>query len=137
MSASLYDFRDLDLLLKLADEADEEGWVEIGEMADAIGVKDNRSIGSRFAWMKRYGMLDYDEKRKLWKLTPAAERVTQARLKAAAARQLQELPEEQMVDVMASVTTHWSYASPMTAAMLRREFLYGTQPGMRNGRRRR
>ena len=78
--------------------------------------------------MRRYGMLEFDERRKMWRLTPAAERVTEARLRAAASTQIEELPDEVMVEVMSKVTQRYMHGSPLVATMLRREFQYGTQP---------
>ena len=38
--ASLYDFRDLDLMHRLADEGDDEGWIETEHLARALGLGD-------------------------------------------------------------------------------------------------
>jgi hypothetical protein len=136
VSASLFDFRDLDVLLKLEAEADDQGWIETAILAETMGVDGNRAVGSRLGWMRRYGMVKYDENKRMWRLTPGAHRVIAARLDAAAAKGLKVMKDEEMIGVMSSVTTHYQHASPMVAAMLRREFLYGTQPGLRrNGRR--
>jgi hypothetical protein len=127
--ASLYDFRDLDLLLKIEAEADEEGWLETEQAARSLGFGDDqRPLGIRFSWMRRYGMLEFDERRKMWRLTPAAQRVTEARLRAAATRQIEELPDEVMIEVMSKVTQRYLHGSPMVATMMRREFRFGTQP---------
>jgi hypothetical protein len=126
--ATLYDFRDLDLLLKLEAEADEEGWVETAHAAASLGFDDNAiPIARRFSWMRRYGMLEFDPVRRMWRLTPAAERVTEARLRAAQTRTLEELPDELMVEVMSKVTQRYLHGSPMVATMLRREFAFGTK----------
>lgn len=124
---SLYDFRDLDLLLKIAEEGDNDGGVTTAEIAEALGTKDIHNVSSRFAWMKRYGMLERDEKTGAWYMTQGAKRVMAARIKAAASRQLETLPDETMVDVMSHVTLRWRLGDPMIAQMLRREFLFGTQ----------
>ena len=127
--ATLYDFRDLDLMLKLEDEADDEGWAETESMARALGFEDNaRMIGTRFAWMKRYGMLERDDRRKMWRLTIAGRRVVQAKLRAATSREIEALEDEAFVDVMAKVGQRYRHGSSMIAQMLRREFLYGTSP---------
>ena len=126
--ATLYDFRDLDLMLKIDSEGDAEGWVEAGRMADSLGFGDETSpIARRLAWMKRYGMLEYDDKAHLWRLSPGGRRVADARVRASAASQIEKLPDEAFVEVMASVTTRYWRGDPMTAHMLRREFLYGTR----------
>jgi hypothetical protein len=125
--ASLYDFRDLDLMLRL----NEEGEVEAREVSEAIGLGEDgtHAVGIRLAWMRRFGMVEFDPEKKLWRLSEGGERVTKAKLRAAAARSLIELPDEAMVEVVASVTSHYRHAeNPMIAHMLRREFAYGTRP---------
>lgn len=126
--ATLYDFRDLDLLLKLEAEGDADGFLDTENLARSLGFEEASKIASRLSWMRRYGMLDFDPQRRLWRLTPGAHRVTQARLKAAQANVIEKLPDEAMVDVMANVTTRYRLGDPMVAAMLRREFLFGTKP---------
>jgi hypothetical protein len=126
-SANLYSFRDLDLLLKLQEEADEEGWVETAAAAESLGFERGLAVSTRFSWMRRFGMLEFDHKRKMWRLTPAAQRVTEARLRAAHAKTMEELPDELMVDVMSKVTQRYRHSDPMLATMLRREFAFGTQ----------
>ena len=126
--ATLYDFRDLDLLLKLEKEADLEGWVETAAAADALGFGDNSlPISRRFAWMRRYGMLEFDPRRKMWRLTPGAQRVTEARTRAAGAKRMERLDDESLIEVMSKVTQRYLHGSPLVASMLRREFLYGTK----------
>ena len=121
--ATLYDFRDLDLLLKMGRDKE---W-ETEDLAEALGQPDNiRGVGSRLAWMKRYGMLTRSEKG-LWYPTHGAQRVTESRLRAAQAKTMEDLPDELMVEVMAKVTQRYMHGSAMLASMLRREFLFGTQ----------
>ena len=126
--ATLYDFRDLDLMLKLVAEGDDEGWLDTENLARSLGFEEPLKISSRLSWMRRYGMLDFDERRRMWRLSPAGERVSKARLKAAQVNAIERLPDEAMVDVMASVTTRYRLGEPVLAHMLRREFLYGTSP---------
>ena len=117
---------------KIRAEGGEEGWLESQALAESLGFERARQVGTRLAWMRHYGMLEYDEERKLWRLTEGGERVTKAKLRAAQARELETLPDEAMIEVMASVTTHYRYADdPMIAHVLRREFLFGTQPQKR------
>jgi|SRR5262252_2523791 len=121
--ATLYDFRDLDLLLKLG--KDKEWSTE--DFAEALGQPENlHGVGSRLAWMRRYGMLTRSE-RGLWYPTHAAERVTEARLIAAQAKTMDALPDELMIEVMSRVTQRYMHGSPMIASMLRREFMFGTK----------
>lgn len=122
--ASLYEFRDLDLMHKIA----AEGMVRTDELAEAIGLGSSRNpnVGTRLAWMRRYGMV---RRRKdgLWLLTDGGERVVTARSRAAALQELQELPSEALIETMASVVSRYRLVDEMTAAMLRREFMFGTQ----------
>ena len=128
--STLYDFRDLDLMLKLAAEG---GEAETWELTEALGFaeQDRQGVAIRLSWMRRYGMLEFDEERRLWRLSPGGERVAAARVKAAASRQIEALPDEAMVEVMASVTSRYRHGDPMVADLLRREFLFGTQKGRR------
>jgi len=138
MHFSLYDFRDLDLMLKLADEGDEEGWVETRALASALGVEEGEKVngvGIRLSWMRRYGMLEFDDKQKLWRLSPSGERVVRARTRAAATKQIDTVPDEALVDVMAHVTSRYRLGDPVMATMLRREFQFGTSPHSRVWRR--
>jgi hypothetical protein len=127
MGASLYDFRDLDLLLKLEAEGDSEGWVETERLANSLGFERAQKVATRLNWMRHYGMLEFDRDRRLWRLTDGAGRVIHARLKASQQRTLEALPDEAMVEVMSAVTQRWQVGNGMLADLLRREFLFGTQ----------
>lgn len=121
--ATLYDFRDLDLLFKLG--RDRQWSTE--DFADALGQPENlHGVGSRLAWMRRYGMLTRTDTG-LWHPTHSATRVVDARLKAAQQQTMEDLPDELMVEVMSRVTQRYMHGSPMLASMLRREFLFGTK----------
>lgn len=126
--ATLYDFRDLDIMLKIAAEGDEEGWVETEALASSLGFEELGAPSSRLSWMRRYGMLEYDSERRLWRLTEGGDRVTRSKLKAGQSKSIEAVPDEAMVEVMASVTTRFRHGEPMLAHLLRREFLYGTAP---------
>lgn len=127
--ASLYDFRDLDLMLTLEDRADEDGWTPTAELASSLGFGDElRAIGIRLGWMRRYGMVEHKDKPdSIWRLTDGGLRVIDARLRAAQTKSIEKLPDEAMVEVMANVTSRFHHGSPMLAHLLRREFMFGTQ----------
>ena len=133
----MYDVRDLDLMLKLRDESNDNGEVTAQELADALGLSDEvRNVAIRLAWMRRYGMLTFNEERRGWSLAAGGQRVVASKLKAAQAERIDALDDGQMVDVMAHVTTRYRYGDPLIATLLRREFAYGTAPQYRqNGRR--
>jgi hypothetical protein len=138
---TMYDVRDLDLMLRMRDEANNDGEITAQELADALGISDDmRNVAIRLAWMRRYGMLTYNPERHGWSLAAGGERVIAAKAKAAVADRIDKVPDEQLVDVMAHVTTRYRYGDPVIATMLRREFAYGTSPRSqvwaRNGRRR-
>jgi hypothetical protein len=126
--ASLYDFRDRDIMFRL-DEATANGGVATSELADLLGFEegDNRPVSIRLAWMRRYGMVVFDDKERLWSLSPSGERVVKAHLRSPALRLVDKMPDESMVEVMAMVTSRYQRGEAMLAHMLRREFLYGTK----------
>jgi len=134
MRASLHDFRDLDLMLKIADEGDDEGWVELRQLASSMGADEAEKLnglGVRFSWMKRFGFLEFDDKAKMWRLSPSGDRIARAKLRAAASKQIEAIPDESIVEVMAHVTSRYRHSDPTTANLLRREFKFGTEPGSR------
>ncbi len=136
-SLTLYDFRDIDLMLKLEQVGDDEGWASTQELAEALGMgEDARAVGMRSAWMRRYGVFDFDEQKRMWRLSSGGQRVAAAKLRAATASSIEKIPDEAMVDVMAHVTTRYRLGDPLMATMLRREFLFGTSRNSRiwNGR---
>lgn len=137
---SLYDFRDIDLMMKL-DETGGAGGATTHELAEAIGMSEDgvQAVAIRSAWMRRYGIFDFDEEKRLWSLSPGGERVVSAKLRAAQARTIEQVPDESLVDVMSHVTSRYRLGDPITATMLRREFLFGTSPRSiaYNGSRRR
>jgi len=131
----LQDFRDLDLMLTVADQFDQAGPLSTADLAGALGMEEDiRSVAVRMAWMRRFGVFDQDAKTRLWKLSSGGARVVEARKIAAAASTLDEIPDAALVEVMANVTARYRLGDPMTAVLLRREFQFGTQPGSRNGR---
>jgi len=136
---TLYDFRDVDLMHKVANEGGAEG-VTSKELAEALGMADDvQAVAIRSAWMRRYGFFDFDAERKLWRLSRGGERIVESDTKASTIDRLEKVPDEQLVDVMAHVTSRYRHGDPLTATLLRREFAYGTSPrsAAYNGSRRR
>lgn len=123
MSASLYDFRDLDLMLALH----ASGGMTSRQLAEALGIP-TAGVGTRASWMRRFGMLDFDERSGVWTLSGGGLRVVEAKRKAAAIRVVEDVPNESLVDVMSHVTARYRLGDPMIATMLRREFAFGTSP---------
>jgi hypothetical protein len=124
---TLFDFRDVDLMHKLAAEGADG--VSSTQLAEALGMEhDVSSVAIRSSWMKRYGFFEFDEERRLWRLSKAGERIVEADERASEIEKLAELPDEKLVDVMAHVTSRYRHGDPVTATLLRREFAYGTAP---------
>jgi hypothetical protein len=100
---------------------------------------DVQAVAIRSAWMRRYGFFDFDEARKLWRLSDAGERIVESDTRASTIERLAKVPDEQLVDVMAHVTSRYRHGDMVTATLLRREFAYGTSPrsAVYNGSRRR
>jgi len=127
--ASLYDFRDLDLMLTMAERGDDEGWSPTHDLASSFGFGDElQALGIRLSWMQRFGMVDVkrDKSESLWRLTDGGLRVIDAKT-AAAHRSIERIPDEAMVEVMADITARFHRGDPMLATMLRREFAFGTK----------
>ena len=128
MSFRVYDFRDTDIMARLL----ELGSIPAADLAAELGAsgdKQGNQIGSRLNWMKRYGMTGYDPKDRTWRISDGGERVLASRRKAAALKAIEALPKEELVEVMAHITSVYRLGDPLLAAMLRREFQYGTWPG--------
>ena len=124
---SLYDFRDTDVMLKL----DGLGPLTAPEMAVEMGLggdDGNRAVGSRMAWMRRFGMVELDEVTRVWKLSPGGERVLASRREAAVKNLIDQMPEHELIEAMAYITSRYRHGDHTLASMLRREFLYGTSP---------
>ena len=129
MSLRLYDMRDLDLMFKLR----EVGGITSKELAEELGLAGDNAhsqVGVRMSWMRRFGMVDFSPKGRTWSLSHGGGRVVESKIRAAMQQELLEIPDEQMIEVMSHVTTRWRLGDPMVAAMLRREFLFGTQRGV-------
>jgi len=123
MSFSMRDFRDFDLMHRLLDT----GPILSKELAHELGRDEFGShLGRRLGWMRHYGMLDRNDAG-LWSLTDGGKRVINARKRARLMDELESLPAEELIDVMAAVTARYRVGDPMIATMLRREFIFGTQ----------
>ena len=135
MGASLYDFRDLDLMLAIADSGD---GLTAAEMAEQIGLGEEgtQAAAIRLSWMRRYGMVKFNDQHRLWTLSSEWPARHRGEAKGGRAQAIDAVPDESLVDVMAHVTTRYIHGDAMTANLLRREFLYGTgQRRNGNGRR--
>src|SRR5262245_48539986 len=93
--ATLYSFRDTDIMFKIAENTNGRG-IAATALAELMGfdAEDGaQPIGMRLVWMKRYGMVAYDEKDKLWNLTRGGQRVTDAHLLAPELKVVEKMPD--------------------------------------------
>lgn len=129
MTATLYDFRDLDLMMRIADDAERR--LSSKDLAENLGLEaeggGTQSVAIRLAWMKRYGFVEFDDKRRDWTLSTAGRRITESRVRAASIKAIEAVPDESMVEVMSHVTARYRLGDPVIANLLRREFMFGTQ----------
>ena len=127
LHATLYDFRDIDIMLKIAAEAN--GGISSTELAEAIGLGEEgaQAVGIRLGWMRKYGFVSRDEEHKTWGLSRSGERITESHLRAAQERTIKAIPDEAMVEVMSHVTARYRHGDPVIAQLLVREFRFGTQ----------
>jgi hypothetical protein len=113
--ATLYDFRDIDIMFKIAESTNGTG-VSSPDLAEMLGFEAEdgaRPIGIRLAWMKRYGMVAYNEREHLWKLSKGGLRVREAHLRAPELKLIDNMPDETMIDVMAHVTSRFQRGETM------------------------
>ena len=107
----------------------ENGGVETRELAEALGFdaeEGGRNVGIRLAWMRRYGMVVFDENHRSWNLSRGGQRVIAASERAPALKVVDQMPDELMIETMAHVTSRFRKGDTMLGHMLRREFRYGT-----------
>jgi hypothetical protein len=126
--ATQYDFRDTDIMFKIA-ENNGHG-ISTLDIADLLGFdkeEGGRPVGIRLAWMKKFGMVAFDDDNRLWSLSQSGRRVTAAHLRAPALRVVESLPDETMVETMGLVLSRFQKGDSMLGHMLRREFVYATQ----------
>jgi hypothetical protein len=127
MSFNLYDFRDLDLMLAVEEAIGDDG-VSTADLAKALGLDEEaQSVAVRMAWMKRYGVFSFNEKRRVWSLTDGGNRVLEANRRSLNGSALDKVPDESMISVMAHVTDRFRRGDALHATLLRREFMFGTQ----------
>jgi hypothetical protein len=75
---TLMDMSDKDLLYTLEEIGDQEGWATAREVAEAVNLdakNRNQCIGGRFAWLKRFGIMDFkmEEGESKWRLNALGE----------------------------------------------------------------
>src|SRR5262249_53617410 len=97
--ATLYDFRDIDIMLKIDEVANGSG-IDVNELAELMGFdaeEGGRPMGGRMRWMRQYGMVVYDDKSKHWALSRSGKRIVGAKLRAPELKIVKEMPDEKMI----------------------------------------
>jgi hypothetical protein len=102
---TITDFADRDLLYALEESADDSGWASASEVARKIGLsrsKPAQCVGSRFAWLRRFGVMDFKIKNGegFWRLNETGESLLHGKDMAASVnRALQDLTPAQRIRV--------------------------------------
>lgn len=129
-SLRIDDFSDVELLALVNDNADQDGWVKTEEMVLAIGldVKNaTQCVGSRFAWLKRYGAVEKHPTDTLtWRLTGIGRAMVKANLSASEQRMLENLADDKLLSLARGVTNRYRSTTATGAQLMRREWRYGT-----------
>jgi hypothetical protein len=131
---TLKDFSDLELLRRLEDVADDEGYATVTQIARKLNLSHphpERCVISRFSWLRRFGILEKDEERG-WKLTKEADLAINASFTRTAERELGKLGEGQYVALMDLMSQSYRSVTPGTANLMRRQWQFGLS---RNGKK--
>lgn len=128
-SMALIEMGDRELLNLLDGLADNEGWCDVEELADAIGLdhkNPTHCVGARLGGMRSLGMVERKAERRegkvrrLWRLTPKGEFVGSGRLKAAQRRAIDEAAPEELVVMMQGLGSSFLQVDRADAMLLNR-----------------
>lgn len=115
----------MELLFRVRDLADEDGWVTSPEVAEAIGLDHphpSRCVSSRFAWLRRYGTMEREGRR--WRLSQAGVQLVEAVLRKQQRTVLEGMDDAQLFHAMRVMGTRYVEASVPSATLMRREWKY-------------
>ncbi len=86
-----------------------------------------RCVGIRMAWMKRYGVVEKNEKKhKSWKLTPTGEALLDGTLGKTQESALEKVKDTQLLHLATAISERYVTADDIGATMMRRAWQYGT-----------
>jgi hypothetical protein len=120
-SLTLADFSDRDLLHALDEAGDDDGWATAEEVARLIGVeheRPNQCVGSRFAWLYRFGVMErgtFEKGKTYWRLNP---------LGKAAAKLLGEMTESQRIRITEAIAKETPKGTRQAAHLGRRTWAH-------------
>lgn len=125
-SLKLNDYADPELLAIITDVADAEGYAESTDIAAQVGIEArhaNRCVGSRFAWMRRWGWVERHPDRSAWRLTETGHALISGRVTRTVQRMLDRLSEGDRVRVTRELARMVrSGGNAATQQMVKREF---------------
>lgn len=148
---SLYDMSDPELLARVKDVSDQDGWVNTYDLGEALGFAegDFTSVSIRMSWMKRYGVIEQDGKRvsltitmngkeekrsfARWRLTDLGELAVNAKFSKPQQRLVEQLTDDQGWLLAQAYAERYERIDPVFAVLMRREAQYAFRK-RRNGR---
>jgi hypothetical protein len=100
----LSDLSDREILLVVADTADDEGWSTADDVGERLGMPEEsrrRMAAMRLSWMARYGAVQSDPDRpggmSRWRLTAIGQAIAQGRLRRAHERAVDDADDAQLL----------------------------------------
>jgi hypothetical protein len=142
-SLQLLDFSDRDLLYALEESYDDDGWAMSRDVARKIGIdhaNPANCVGSRFAWLKRFGVLTSKKTRNgdvLWQINEMGAALLHARdLNQSAQRLLDNLSEGQRMQVTEVIAGQVARESRSAALLSSRAWRHHLGPMRVNGAKR-
>jgi len=142
---TLLDVSDRELLLLVRDHANAGGWVWPGDMAvvlDIGGDHPERTVSSRFSWLKRYGALGRAEGTEAhcrndagqlgWGLTDLGLAIAVGKLRKTMEQQLDRMSDGDRIMLTRWLTSHaFNNGSATMGRLIDREYRFGKAGGRR------
>ena len=128
-SLSLMEYSDRELLNVVLDHENDEGWVSAPQIVEAIGINHRHAlqcVSIRFAWMRRYGVMDRDPKSGLWRLTIEGRQIALGSLTKAQKSAIQGLSKERVMEATRLLTGRYGQVGETASTMMRRAWQNGT-----------
>jgi hypothetical protein len=126
---TLLDYSDRELLNLMMDEAGEDGWASVHDLAVAIGIDakhPGQHVGIRLGWMRRYGAVERQNGAPMWRPTPMGRALARGDLSEDQREVIEGLTSEQMLTLTRTLTTRYRRVGDTAAHLMRREWQYGT-----------
>lgn len=129
----LGDYSDKELLFLVRDHEDDEGWADSLQVAQTIWPRyaaenpqgATQSVAIRFAWMKRWGVMERHEKLpRKWRLSDDGRALVEGKLTGGQERQIVGLSDEKLMSLGYSISDRYQQAGDIAATLLRRSFQF-------------